>query len=66
MPITIPDNIKDIQADAAMAIFFSRLKLDGGVDNELAEKIARWMADAYRAGWTDGVNQFKSFSKYIE
>ena len=66
MPITIPDNIKDINADAAMYIFLSRLKLVVGIDNELAEKIARWMADAYRAGWTDGVNQFKGFSKYIE
>ena len=66
MPITIPDNIKEIQADAAMGILFSRLKLTAGLDNEEAEKIARWMADAYKAGWADGVNQCITLIKHIE
>lgn len=66
MPITIPDNIKHIQANAAQAIFFSRLKLAAGLDTEEAEKISIWMAEAYKAGWANGVNQCITLIKNIE
>lgn len=66
MPIIIPDNIKHDRAEYAQAFFCSRLKIEFGLDNEEAEKIARWMADAYKTGWADGVNQCIALIKHIE
>lgn len=66
MPIIIPDNIKHIRAEYAQALFFSRLKLDLGLDNEEAEKISIWLVDAYKTGWADGVNQCITLIKNIE
>lgn len=57
MPITLPDNIKRITADAAQAIYFSLLKLEHGLSDEDAERIARWMSDSYMEGWKSGVEQ---------
>ena len=57
MPITLPDDLKRISSDAAKALFFSRLRIEAGLDVKEAEKIADWMVGAYEAGWTDGVKQ---------
>lgn len=66
MPINIPDNIKHIRAEYAQALFFSHLKSDFGLDNEEAAKISIWLADAYKTGWADGVNQCITLIKHIE
>lgn len=66
MPIIIPDNIKHNRAEYAQTFFFSRLKIEVGLDNEEAAKISIWLADAYKMGWADGVNQCITLIKHIE
>lgn len=65
MPITIPDDVKRITADAAQAIYFSLLKLEHGLSDEDAERIARWMSDSYMEGWKSGVEQSINMLKTI-
>ncbi len=56
MPITIPDDIKRISAEAAEVLFYSRLLEINPIAAD-ARQIAKWMADSYREGWSAGVNQ---------
>lgn len=56
MPITIPDDIKRINAEAAEVLFYSRLLEIEPIAAD-ARQIAKWMADSYREGWSAGVEQ---------